>query len=1061
MINYDINKDKLFQTVTKLFEEDIKENPERAKFYEETRLRVKLEMEAEKRIWDAEIVEAFKLCDELEAAEEEAMQDDIPVKVLEELEKINREVQEETDKNLVDFMEYLERKKAFEELVIEGKKRGLKKPPFKHVNEAAAYIASKKDNIIEVQFNNNTVKLNLDTTPFKHKPIGKEAGGVQNRLNKNIKEISIKDLAAAVALNGNSFKAAQIAGSLNTDWIGQDIFALDIDNGDYKEYLEGKRKKEDIRYPYLTMKEAYDRCIKYNIKPAFMYPSFSNTPEVNKFRIVFRVPTTVTDLRVRKVILNALINIFPERDIACKDLTRIFFGGCQQIYNLDEDAVLEPVELIQSMISYIKDTDAAHAARKIKNFCAETGLNTINSMPYVVYKDSLCGENTLTSIYNYRGEHELTTFVFNIEKIEYKDVDRSNRKYKNINYKENFKEELIQRFNFDELESKCELWQEFINGSRWCFHDEIFGIASNMWRVKGAEKRMIEAIESNSEYKDTYNKTNTVKSMRKYGYSPQRCENFCPYYNSCNCNCNMLTLVNNKRGNIRRVENVEPKKLKDAEKELDTIIRLSLSTNINTIDIIAAPTGIGKTTAIGNLKEYLKNSIFAYPNHKLGEDIIERLGLEENEYLHLKDLDLKDKDALKEFRRLQSLGAYGLANNYLENYKNKLWGKSKVATGIEKDELLAEIDKISVYENTKEEARTTNKIIFCTHAKALTLKNNNINKFIFDEDVFLSSCFSTTEIILNDLSVAINASKYVNENGSTYKQLLKLNERVNAALATPNTIINVPTFNIDDGEITEIIKHNHHLKVNIKELLKLKILISDIKGKAVGAYIKELPNKKCIVLSATANKTIYEAAFKDRKVNFFDLGIIEQEGQVVLHYQSYSKQALINNFDNLVEKIREEAPGINNIISYKPFNEKLQDRGFNTIAHFGACAGIDAYKGQDLIVAGTPRTDSRIYPLLANLLRPGTTTVENNQENVNVINNGWEFSIFTYDEGNGTTSGLLQQIQFYLIELEIAQAVGRARTLRTNATVHLFSNYPLRECILYKDSKKATKDIAA
>ncbi|MDU1053428.1 hypothetical protein [Clostridium baratii] len=1069
MINYDIQQDRTFKIINMIIADDIKRDPSRAKFYEERKAIAMAEAAAEKRRMEAQLKEQMEylgLTEDDLKIEEELTQDGIPLKVLEELEAISRENEREYDKNLVEYMAHLEEEskkhKKFEELIAIAKGKGLKKPPFKNVNEAA-YVASKKDNVINVEFNKNTVKVNLDTTPFKHKPVGGEVGGVQNRLNNNIKEVTIKEFAEGVAKNGYSFKAAQVAGKTNEDWIGQDIFALDIDNGDYKEFLEGKRKRENIRYPYLTMKEAYDRCIKYNIKPSFMYPSFSNTAEINKFRIVFRVPTTVTDLRVRRVIFNALINIFPERDKACKDLSRVFFGGCQEIYEFDEEAVLEPVELIQSMISYLRDTNNKNAASKIKTFCSQTGLNTINNMPYVIYTNSILKSEGMAAypiIYN-RVCGESVTFGFNVEKIDDIDIDKTTKKYKNINYKEDFKEEKIRNFNFDELESKCELWQDFINGSRWCFHSEVFGMATNMWRVEGAEKRMIQAIKDNEDYKDTYNKTNTIKSMRKYGYAPQRCESFCPYYSSCNCSCNMLTVVNNKQNNIRRVEEIKTKNIKDAEKELDTIINLSLKDTSNSINIIAAPTGIGKTTALVKNKELLKhNTIIAYPNHKLGKEIFNKFGLKDGEYIYLKDLEIENKEILTEYRRLQSLGAYGTANNCLEKYKNDLTIEYQNASNVEKNNILKELNIINEYMFYKKEAKITNKVIFCSHAMALLLKNNNVNQIIFDEDIFLSSCFSNIEINLNDLSVAINAAS-INENGSTYKQLLKLKEKVDIALATPNTIVNIPTFVIDDKEVNEIIRYNQHLNVNIKELLKTKIIISDIRGNIIGAYLKELPNKKCIVLSATANQTIYKTAFKDREVNFFDLGNVEQIGQVVLHYQSYSKQALNNNFNNLIKKIREEAPGIDNIISYKSFNDKFDNEGFNTIAHFGACAGIDAYNGQDLIVAGTPRPDARIYPLLANLLKPGTTTVENKQENVNIINNGWEFSIFTYDEGNGTTSGLLQQIQFYLIESEIAQAVGRARTLRTNATVHLFSNYPLRECILYNKNKKATTAVAA
>ena len=45
------------------------------------------------------------------------------------------------------------------------------------------------------------------------------------------------------------------------------------------------------------------------------------------------------------------------------------------------------------------------------------------------------------------------------------------------------------------------------------------------------------------------------------------------------------------------------------------------------------------------------------------------------------------------------------------------------------------------------------------------------------------------------------------------------------------------------------------------------------------------------------------------------------------------------------------------------------------------------------------------------------------------------------------TDKILRDIQFYMIESELEQAVGRARLLRCNCIVNLFSDYPLKQAI--------------
>jgi len=53
--------------------------------------------------------------------------------------------------------------------------------------------------------------------------------------------------------------------------------------------------------------------------------------------------------------------------------------------------------------------------------------------------------------------------------------------------------------------------------------------------------------------------------------------------------------------------------------------------------------------------------------------------------------------------------------------------------------------------------------------------------------------------------------------------------------------------------------------------------------------------------------------------------------------------------------------------------------------------------------------------------------------------NNYKFWFMTYDDED------LRDIQLWLIESEVEQAIGRARLLRNNCSVFLFSNYPLEQ----------------
>lgn len=62
--------------------------------------------------------------------------------------------------------------------------------------------------------------------------------------------------------------------------------------------------------------------------------------------------------------------------------------------------------------------------------------------------------------------------------------------------------------------------------------------------------------------------------------------------------------------------------------------------------------------------------------------------------------------------------------------------------------------------------------------------------------------------------------------------------------------------------------------------------------------------------------------------------------------------------------------------------------------------------------------------------------------NTVVTHNGFRFRFMIYSDE------FLRAIQFYMIESELEQAVGRVRLLRCDCTVNLFSDFPLRQAEL-------------
>ena len=156
------------------------------------------------------------------------------------------------------------------------------------------------------------VNCMLDLKEYQNKPLGKEIGAITNRLVNASIEIEVDELANKL-IKGCTFKPSNLTGKKETDWISEQLFALDFD--------------EDT-----TIEIELNRCKELNILPVFGYTSFSHNEEHHKFRLVFCTNEVITDYTIAKKLQLTLMNIFNNCDEKCKNLSRLYFGGRQLIY---------------------------------------------------------------------------------------------------------------------------------------------------------------------------------------------------------------------------------------------------------------------------------------------------------------------------------------------------------------------------------------------------------------------------------------------------------------------------------------------------------------------------------------------------------------------------------------------------------------------------------------------------------------------------------------------------------------------------------------------------------
>ena len=214
-----------------------------------------------------------------------------------------------------------------------------------------------------------------------------------------------------------------------------------------------------------------------------------------------------------------------------------------------------------------------------------------------------------------------------------------------------------------------------------------------------------------------------------------------------------------------------------------------------------------------------------------------------------------------------------------------------------------------------------------------------------------------------------------------------------------------------------------------------------------------LGNRKYVILSATADERIYSRLFGDR-LEFIDLSGTMLKGALVCHTaSSFSKSRISEDKTAFVERVKGdmEKLGFEGVITHKSFAESI-DGGLcltgsggtiPVLGTFGALQGLDWLGGRNIAVYGTPYPPEHVVRLWASLL--GLDVDEDAIDYVHrtVEWGEYEVSVYTcFDTRN------LQYLYLWLAHSDIVQAVGRARLVDNDCTVHVFAKLPVSGCVL-------------
>lgn len=173
----------------------------------------------------------------------------------------------------------------------------------------------------------NGIATKFDTVPFNKKPNGDEVGQIKNRID-TIKgcEHTLEQLKEKL-VNGYTCIPAGIKSK--NDWVDGEsllqIFMVDIDN---KVTIDGEEHKYTINdEKHVTVDKILKYCEEENLKPNFIYYTFSHSEEQHRFRLVFILYTPTRKKEEIEGVYTSLKEKFKDYNIdnSATDIARIFY----------------------------------------------------------------------------------------------------------------------------------------------------------------------------------------------------------------------------------------------------------------------------------------------------------------------------------------------------------------------------------------------------------------------------------------------------------------------------------------------------------------------------------------------------------------------------------------------------------------------------------------------------------------------------------------------------------------------------------------------------------------
>lgn len=812
-------------------------------------------------------------------------------------------------------------------------------------------------------------EVSFSNKRYNSKPSGNEIGKISNNLYTRC--INYKELAYEVGERGCTFSPAVYDGKRRKEnYIGQQLIGLDFDNG-------------------VTFAEIKERAEHYRLPILFAYKTFSYTEEHEKFRVMFALTDVIIDSFTGEAVTAMFMKIFGDCDEACKDSSRMFFGGNGLLELADKPIEISGRDVLIAFVTYMNDKYGDnHYTREIKKFYENIGIKYNKILP-----------------------------VVDDGKFVYEGVNNSAT---NSNTVKNKSRRVVTRnFDWNMLYNKCHLYRDFVDGNEYYYYPELFHLATNLINIEKGKNEFLSILKSpdNADY-ESYHKRNwgaIVNILIAMDYQPQGCNN-CLHASECLHGKNMILTAKPGKSTILQTVKKEYVMIEEAEYDLKEKFMQAVYSENQGVHIIKAQTGIGKTNLYLDYLLHDKNRKFliAVPTHKLKEEVYNKAisnGI--NNVAYTPEMPVFMPETQEKINHIYAVGA--------GKYALEIMCKMCSEVPAEHPDYI----DLNSYLNTLESIKDFDGHIITTHDRLLLQTQNSKllenREVIIDEDI-MRTMLSTNSVDNKDILWAIRSNCF------SYQVVKKLKN----ILATEG----YQRYDYQENEeielTEELISVLENVDGNIIDLAESCYIYND--GNTT-TFLKRkwLPCEKVIVMSATANAKIYRM-LTHYPVYDYPCKMAEYMGKLRLYPKyTFSRHSLLEQ-DGIMDYLKEQI-GDDAVITFKTF-----DKLFDTEYHYGAIEGLNCMEGENISVIGLPNVDELVYKLYG--MAAGVNFEQCNMRSMRVEYNDYDFSINSFDNEK------LRIIQLWMLESLLEQAVGRARLLRFDCTVKVFARFPIDQALI-------------